>query len=170
MMNIRKFVSPIACVALVAAFSISVFAQNRATLRGSISDEFGATIVGATVTLTDANGAQKVATTNADGSYSFTNLAPGKYKIHAIAVGFAILLGGCEFVQQRNKLAGEREARAVLHALESRVARVHSLRESGRPPRGPHQLRDLRLPPRRGRLQPQEHDDPRGHALGRRPL
>ncbi|HXI62712.1 MAG TPA: carboxypeptidase-like regulatory domain-containing protein, partial [Pyrinomonadaceae bacterium] len=89
MINIRKLVSPIACVVLVVAFSISVFAQNRATLRGSISDEFGATIVGATVTLTDANGAQKTATTNADGGYSFTNLAPGKYKIHAIGVGFA---------------------------------------------------------------------------------
>src|SRR5256714_704095 len=88
-MNIRKLITPIACVALVVAFSISAFAQNRATLRGSISDEFGATIVGATVTLTDANGAQKSATTNADGSYSFTNLAPGKYKVHAIAAGFA---------------------------------------------------------------------------------
>jgi len=89
MMNIRKLVSPIACVVLVVAFSISVFAQNRATLRGSISDEFGATIVGATVTLTDANGAQKTATTNADGGYVFTNLTPGKYKIHAIGAGFA---------------------------------------------------------------------------------
>src|SRR5437764_472780 len=89
MMNIRKLVSPIACVALVVALSISVFAQNRATLRGSISDEFGATIVGATVTMTDANGGQKSATTNTDGSYSFTNLTPGKYKVRAIAAGFA---------------------------------------------------------------------------------
>src|SRR5438128_1407694 len=89
MMNIRKLVSLIGCLAFVAAFSISAFAQNRATLRGSISDEFGATIVGATVTLIDANGAQKSATTNADGNYSFTNLAPGKYKIHATATGFA---------------------------------------------------------------------------------
>ena len=88
-MNIRKLITPIACVALVVAFSISASAQNRATLRGSISDEFGATIVGATVTLIDANGAQKTATTNADGAYSFTNLAPGKYKIRAIAAGFA---------------------------------------------------------------------------------
>src|SRR2546421_12463249 len=88
-MNIRKLITPIACVALVVAFSISAFAQNRATLRGSISDEFGATIVGATVTLTDANGGQKSATTNTDGSYSFTNLTPGKYKVRAIAVGFA---------------------------------------------------------------------------------
>src|SRR2546429_1859645 len=88
-MNIRKLITPIACVALVVAFSFSTFAQNRATLRGSISDEFGATIAGAVVTLTDANGAQKSATTNGDGGYLFTNLAPGKYKIHAIAAGFA---------------------------------------------------------------------------------
>ena len=89
MMNIPKLVSPIACVALVVAFSISAFAQNRATLRGSISDEFGATIIGATVTLTDANGVAKTATTNNDGAYSFTNLAPGKYKLFAVATGFA---------------------------------------------------------------------------------
>jgi len=69
--------------------SITAFAQNRATVRGSISDEFGATIVGATVTLTDANGVAKTATTNADGAYSFANVAPGKYKIFALAVGFA---------------------------------------------------------------------------------
>src|SRR5438874_13538675 len=89
MMNIRRLVFPIACVALVVALSISVFAQNRATLRGSISDEFGATIVGATVTLTDANGVAKTATTNNDGAYSFTNLAPGRYQILAVATGFA---------------------------------------------------------------------------------
>ena len=88
-MNIRKFLSPILCVAFVAAFSITAFAQNRATLRGSISDEFGATIVGATVTLTDASGVAKTATTNNDGAYSFTNLAPGKYKLFAVAAGFA---------------------------------------------------------------------------------
>jgi hypothetical protein len=88
-MNIRKLIIPIVCVAFVAAFSVSVFPQGRATLRGSISDEFGATIVGATVTLTDANGAARTATTSADGTYSFTNLAPGHYKIHAAATGFA---------------------------------------------------------------------------------
>ncbi|HYW69785.1 MAG TPA: carboxypeptidase regulatory-like domain-containing protein [Pyrinomonadaceae bacterium] len=88
-MNIRKFISPILCAAFVVAFSINAVAQNRASLRGSISDEFGATIVGATVTLTDASGVAKTATTNNDGAYSFTNLAPGKYKISAIAAGFA---------------------------------------------------------------------------------
>lgn len=89
MMKIRKVFTLIACIALVVTFSTMAWAQNRATLRGSISDEFGASIVGATVTLTDASGAQKTATTGPDGNYSFTGLAPGKYRIHAASSGFA---------------------------------------------------------------------------------
>jgi hypothetical protein len=89
MMNIRKIFPAVACIALLFAVSVSVLAQGRASLRGSVSDEFGASIVGATVTLTDASGAQKTATTGPDGNYSFTGLTPGKYKIRAIAAGFA---------------------------------------------------------------------------------
>jgi hypothetical protein len=89
MMKTRILLSCLASVVLVVAFSTTGFAQGRASLRGQISDEFGASIVGATVTLTDTAGAQKTATTNADGAYSFTGLAPGKYKVHAIAAGFA---------------------------------------------------------------------------------
>src|SRR5207249_9838326 len=88
-MNIRKLFPCLATVLLVAGLSATVFAQGRASLRGVINDEFGASIVGATVTLTDAAGAQKTATTTADGTYSFAGLAPGKYKVHAAATGFA---------------------------------------------------------------------------------
>ncbi|HYT49042.1 MAG TPA: carboxypeptidase regulatory-like domain-containing protein, partial [Pyrinomonadaceae bacterium] len=88
-MNIRKFFTVVAFVALLSTFSVSVFAQGRATLRGTISDEFGASIVGGTVTLTDANGVKKTATTGPDGNYLFNGLAPGKYKVHAAATGFA---------------------------------------------------------------------------------
>ena len=63
--------------------------QGRATLRGVITDELGAAIVGATVTLTDANGQAKTAQTNGDGVYLFSALAPGKYTIRAAAKGFA---------------------------------------------------------------------------------
>ena len=63
--------------------------QTRGTLRGSITDELGAVIVGANVTLTDASGAQKKATTNGEGVYNFAGLAPGKYTLHAVAPGFA---------------------------------------------------------------------------------
>jgi hypothetical protein len=88
-MNIRRLLICLPAVVLVAAFSTAVFAQGRASLRGLITDEFGAAIVGASVTLTDASGAPKAATTSADGIYNFTGLAPGKYKVHAVAAGFA---------------------------------------------------------------------------------
>src|SRR6267142_1223997 len=89
MMSLRKVLTHFVSFVLVAAFATSVFAQGRASLRGLITDEFGAAIVGATVTLTDAAGAKNTATTNADGTYSFTGLTPGKFTIHAIAKGFA---------------------------------------------------------------------------------
>src|SRR2546425_10941717 len=88
-MNIRKLFTCLATVLLMAGLSATVFAQGRASLRGVINDEFGASIVGATVTLTDAAGAQTTATTTADGTYLFSGLAPGKYKVHATAAGFA---------------------------------------------------------------------------------
>jgi len=70
-MNIRKLFPCLATLLLVVGLSATVFAQGRASLRGVVSDEFGASIVGATVTLTDAAGTQKAATTTADGTYSF---------------------------------------------------------------------------------------------------
>jgi hypothetical protein len=89
MMSARKLSIHFVAFVLIAAFATSVFAQGRASLRGLITDEFGAAIVGATVTLTDAAGGKKTATTNADGTYAFTGLMPGKFTIQAIASGFA---------------------------------------------------------------------------------
>ena len=63
--------------------------QARGTLRGVIKDELGATIVGATVTLADANGVEKTTITNGEGAYVFSGLAPGKYLLRAAATGFA---------------------------------------------------------------------------------
>lgn len=71
--------------------STIVFGQARSTLRGLITDELGAAIVGASVTLTDSTGVQKKTTTNAEGIYQFSGIAPGKYSIAAMAVGFAPL-------------------------------------------------------------------------------
>ena len=63
--------------------------QARGTLRGLITDELGAAIVGANVTLTDASGVQKKTTTNGEGVYNFAGLALGKYTLTAAAPGFA---------------------------------------------------------------------------------
>src|SRR5882672_6829413 len=69
---------------------VALAQQARGTLRGVINDELGATIVGATVTLTDANGVEKTAITNGEGAYVFSGLAPGKYSLRAAAQGFAV--------------------------------------------------------------------------------
>jgi hypothetical protein len=89
MMTIRKFFPSLAAALLVLAVVTTAMAQSRQTLRGVISDEFGATIVGATVTLTQAGATPKTATTNNEGAYTFTGLAPGKYTIQAASSGFA---------------------------------------------------------------------------------
>src|SRR5258705_1908270 len=78
-------------ITLVVAFAIAQ--QPRGSLRGLITDELGAAIVGANVTLTDSSGAQKRTTTNGEGIYIFSALAPGKYVVLAGATGFASSCG-----------------------------------------------------------------------------
>ncbi|HEV2765325.1 MAG TPA: carboxypeptidase regulatory-like domain-containing protein, partial [Pyrinomonadaceae bacterium] len=68
----------------------AAFAQGAGGIRGQVTDELGGAIVGATVTVVDAAGAQKVATTGEDGTYAFNNLAPGTYIVRVIATGFAL--------------------------------------------------------------------------------
>jgi hypothetical protein len=72
---------------LTAAFAA---AQGTGSLRGTVTDEFGGIIVGATVTLVDAAGAEKTATTNEEGVYTFANLAPGTYVVRATTTGFGL--------------------------------------------------------------------------------
>src|SRR5215203_1089592 len=83
----RKALAVLFIILLAAAFAVAQ--QTRGTLRGLITDELGAAIVGANVTLTDATGVQKKTTTSAEGVYTFAGLAPGKYSVQAAAPGFA---------------------------------------------------------------------------------
>src|SRR4051794_4193671 len=80
------------CIGLLLVLTPAMaFSQARSTLRGLITDELGAAIVGANVTLADSAGTEKKTTTNAEGVYTFTGLNPGKYAISAVAPGFAPL-------------------------------------------------------------------------------
>ncbi|HEY6046159.1 MAG TPA: carboxypeptidase-like regulatory domain-containing protein, partial [Pyrinomonadaceae bacterium] len=92
-MNVSKEVlRHVAGAILILVLSVTaVFAQQaRGTLRGIVTDEFGAAIVGATVTVIDATGVEKTAVTNGEGNYLITGLAPGKYVVRASAKGFAV--------------------------------------------------------------------------------
>ena len=70
---------------VILGAALAAAQQSRGSLRGVITDELGAVIVGANITLTDATGAQKKTTTNGDGVYTFTALASGKYTLQAVA-------------------------------------------------------------------------------------
>src|SRR5262245_15477685 len=89
MMNFRRVHICMMALVLFANLSTATFSQERATLRGRVSDEFGASIVGATVTLSDAAGRARTTAADGEGTYTFTGLTVGKYRISATATGFA---------------------------------------------------------------------------------
>ena len=67
-----------------------LFAQTATgTLRGSVADESGGRVVDAIVTVVDAAGVERTATTNEEGDYTIAGLTPGAYTVRAVAAGFA---------------------------------------------------------------------------------
>src|SRR5215510_6833398 len=89
-MKVARRLLTTAFLFFVLCNTVAFAQQNRGSLRGAITDELGAAIVGANVTLTDASGAQKKTTTNGEGVYNFAGLTPGKYTLQASAPGFAL--------------------------------------------------------------------------------
>jgi hypothetical protein len=73
---------------LLLCSSTALAQQGTGGLKGRVADENGGVIVGATVTATDANGTTKTATTNGEGAFNLTGLAPGKYTVRIAAQGF----------------------------------------------------------------------------------
>src|SRR5580698_321969 len=73
-----------------ALFAVCVFGQQGTTsLRGTILDKSGASIAGATVTLTNAERAVQRSMTSSDtGAYEFVSLPPGTYALRVEAPGF----------------------------------------------------------------------------------
>ena len=76
-------------LALTLSVAVVVAQQTTGNLRGQLTDEFGGTIVGATVTVTDAAGVTKTNTTDDEGRFAFSGLVPGAYTVRAFAPGFA---------------------------------------------------------------------------------
>jgi len=70
--------------------SASLFAQGTAgRILGTVTDQSGGAISGATVVITDLDrNVPRTLTTDQSGEYNAPNLLPGSYKIHAEAKGF----------------------------------------------------------------------------------
>ncbi|PYX97330.1 MAG: hypothetical protein DMG64_20560 [Acidobacteria bacterium] len=70
--------------------TLPVFAQ-KATLRGQVTDETGAIVLGAQVTLSEpAAGLSKTSTVDSNGSYSFSDVPLGNYTLQASAPDLAL--------------------------------------------------------------------------------
>jgi hypothetical protein len=69
---------------LLFLIPLLVFAQTMG-LRGTVTDQSGAIIPGATVTINGPVGLVKSATADSEGAYSFSGLAPGDYTVQAAA-------------------------------------------------------------------------------------
>src|ERR1051326_787987 len=86
MVNLRRIGIILSAAALVVWCAIAQ--QTFGTLRGTMTDDSGAVIPAADITLT-GNGSSKTAQTQADGTYSFQGLAPGQYTVQVTFPGFA---------------------------------------------------------------------------------
>src|SRR5262245_20176197 len=75
---------------LLAAFSSITLAQSTATLQGSITDQSGAFVSGAKVTVRNqATGFERIVQTDSNGNYQVPSLPPGVYRVEAQAQGFS---------------------------------------------------------------------------------
>ena len=77
------------CLALVLALASFLCAQT-ASLRGQVTDESGAVVPAASVTLTLAEGPSRSTAADGRGVYTFTGLAPGEYTVRAAAPQLAL--------------------------------------------------------------------------------
>src|ERR1700693_2271103 len=88
--SIRSAFALLLVVAFITLAS-SVMAQTASTgsLSGTVTDASGAVVPNATVTITSADIGQKRTTTTAqDGTYKFSLLQPGNYRVRIEANGF----------------------------------------------------------------------------------
>jgi outer membrane receptor protein involved in Fe transport len=90
-MRIQQIIRALCALCSICCLAAVTPAQSSvATLSGAIIDEQGRTITGVTVTLVNsATSQQRAATSNAEGNFTFPQLAPGAYKLTAHREGFA---------------------------------------------------------------------------------
>jgi hypothetical protein len=79
-----------ALVLLLAVFALPTFAQtNKGTITGTVTDQNGGAVVGATVTVTNVGtNSERTVTTDDSGNYEVPLLDPGNYRVTATAANF----------------------------------------------------------------------------------
>lgn len=87
----RHLLLAVALLTMAARTTFPVMAQDpTGSVRGTVTDQQGAVIQNATVTVTNkATGASRKVSTGGDGIYAVPNLLPGDYEVKIEAQGFA---------------------------------------------------------------------------------
>ncbi len=122
----RKMKNLIIAIFLLLFVSGAQAQQSPGSIRGQVADEFGGLIVGATVTATGADGAQKTAITDAEGNYALNGLAPGRYIVRATAQGFALFENA-----EVDVTAGQREQLKITLSVSLEKEEVAVASEAG---------------------------------------
>jgi Carboxypeptidase regulatory-like domain len=89
--SLREIGNAVVLMALLAIFSLSSAQaqQTSGSIVGVVTDNTGAVVSGASVSLIDVDTADhRSAATDANGNYQFVNLVPGNYRVEVGASGF----------------------------------------------------------------------------------
>jgi carboxypeptidase family protein/TonB-dependent receptor-like protein len=92
-LGVRTAVRLVAVCIGVFLFSLPLFSQGSAgRIQGTVSDQSGGAMSGATVTITDTQrGTSRNLITDEAGGYNAPSLTPGTYKVRAEAKGFKVV-------------------------------------------------------------------------------
>jgi hypothetical protein len=89
--NLLRLLLAITVAVIVAIPSLMAQSAGTGALTGTLTDPSGGSIPNATVTLTNTQTNQvRTATTGTDGSYRFTFIQPGAYRVRFSAAGFKV--------------------------------------------------------------------------------
>src|ERR1051326_1611650 len=87
----RTIVCAILCVGVVLSLTPAFAQSGTGSVAGQITDQTGAVVPGATVTLTDqSTHSSRTTTSNEAGRYIFVSVDPGVYDLTVNAKGFAL--------------------------------------------------------------------------------
>jgi hypothetical protein len=83
---IMKFIKSFISTGFITILlTFNILAQATGSLSGQVVDSLGAIVVGATVIAVDSGGKEKTATSNSQGNFTITGLAPGTYTVRVTA-------------------------------------------------------------------------------------
>jgi protocatechuate 3,4-dioxygenase beta subunit len=90
---VRQCVVAACCVAASASLLVAQVAGGQMT--GTVTDQAGAAVPGATVTVTQLEtNRQRIVTSSSNGVYATANLAPGDYRVDIALSGFKSMRRG----------------------------------------------------------------------------